>query len=169
MEAKTLETPYANLSASEFKGARSHLLEAANQLNGGNFAASVRESIHSVEAMARVIDLKSNNLGDILNRLEKSGKINPNLKRGFSALYEYISDEKGVRHYLVFREEAQVSEAEAMYMIGACASFVSYLITKVEHNASPLFNDCFSLCRHLSASVDSVLRPICREHVHTLS
>jgi hypothetical protein len=35
-----------------------------------------------------------------------------------------------VRHALVFGDEAQVDEADALFMLGACASFVSYLLTR---------------------------------------
>jgi hypothetical protein len=45
-------------------------------------------------------------------------------------LYGYSSDEEGVRHALVFKEEAQVDEADALFMLGACASFVSYLLAR---------------------------------------
>jgi hypothetical protein len=42
----------------------------------------------------------------------------------------YTSDEEGVRHALVFGDEAQVDEADALFMLGACASFVSYLLAR---------------------------------------
>ncbi|ODP39356.1 hypothetical protein BFL28_11145 [Sphingomonas turrisvirgatae] len=51
------------------------------------------------------------------------------LKKAFGALYGYTSDTDGVRHALVFNDSANVSEAEALFMFGACAAFVSYLLT----------------------------------------
>ncbi len=44
------------------------------------------------------------------------------LKPAFHKLYGYSSDEEGVRHALVFGDEAQVDEADALFMLGACAS-----------------------------------------------
>jgi hypothetical protein len=52
------------------------------------------------------------------------------LKAAFGSLYGYSSDEEGVRHALVFSNETQVDEADALFMLGACASFVSYLLAR---------------------------------------
>jgi hypothetical protein len=73
----------------------------------------------------------SNNLGIlkaslIIRRLVLHG----GLKKAFCVLYGYASDEEGVRHALVLEKEAQVDEADALFMLGACASFVSYLIAR---------------------------------------
>jgi hypothetical protein len=69
-------------------------------------------------------------LGPALASLEKQGHLHGALKAAFAALYGYTSDEEGIRHSLVFREEAQVDEADALFMLGACASFVNYLISR---------------------------------------
>ena len=45
-------------------------------------------------------------------------------------LYGYTSDERGLRHPLLEREEANVGMDEAVFMLGACASFASYLWRK---------------------------------------
>jgi hypothetical protein len=37
---------------------------------------------------------------------------------------------KGVRHALIADGESPVDETDALYMLGACAAFVSYLINK---------------------------------------
>jgi hypothetical protein len=57
-------------------------------------------------------------------------KIHRALKHGFGNIYGYTSDEKGIRHPLLDDEKANVDEADALFMIGACAAFVSYLINK---------------------------------------
>ncbi|MEH2627060.1 hypothetical protein V1292_005115 [Bradyrhizobium sp. AZCC 1719] len=56
--------------------------------------------------------------------------MHPALKRGFSAIYGYTSDEGGIRHALLDSGEAAVDEVDAIFFIGACSSFVSYLIGK---------------------------------------
>ena len=52
------------------------------------------------------------------------------LKKGFLSIYGYTSDEQGIRHPLLDTQAAKVDEADALFMIGACAAFVSYLINK---------------------------------------
>ena len=129
-EATAAKRAFADLAGSEYHGARTHLRKAAVALTAGHFADSVRESIHSVEAVCRTIDPTASTLGAALVKLEKSGTINPNLKRGINALYDYTSDEDGIRHALIAKDAPDVDEADALYMFGACASFVTYLITK---------------------------------------
>lgn len=110
--------------------ARSHLIEAGKQLRDGAWADSVRESISAVEAVSKRLAPEKNTLGAALSELEKTGRLHGGLKQAFSALYGYTSDEEGVRHAKVFQEEAFVDEADALFMLGACASFVSYLIVR---------------------------------------
>lgn len=110
--------------------ARQHLILAGSALRNGNWAGSVRESIHAVEAMARKIVPGTDALGPALTQLEARGYLHGGLKKAFGNLYGYASDEQGVRHPLVLRDVASVDEADALFMLGACASFVSYLIAR---------------------------------------
>jgi hypothetical protein len=52
------------------------------------------------------------------------------MKAGFKNLYGFTSDESGIRHPLLEKGTARVDEIDALFMIGACAAFVSYLINK---------------------------------------
>lgn len=110
------------------QGPRTHLRAAAEKLSGGDWGGAIRESIHAVEAAAKVVEPGTNELGPALTQLEKRAAINPAMKRAFGALYGFSSDEKGIRHSLVYDEKANVTEADAMFMFGACAAFVSYLL-----------------------------------------
>lgn len=112
------------------EAARAHLISAGTSLRNGDWAGSVRESIHAVEAMSIRLAPGTTTLGPALAALEKRGHVHGGLKAAFGALYGYSSDEEGVRHALVFQKEAQVDEADALFMLGACASFVSYLISR---------------------------------------
>jgi hypothetical protein len=58
------------------------------------------------------------------------GLIHGGLKNGFTAIYGYTSDAQGIRHPLVDEPNSKVDEADALFMIGACAAFVSYMINK---------------------------------------
>jgi hypothetical protein len=69
-------------------------------------------------------------LNSALDRLESKAKIHNRLKHGFTNLYGYTNDENGIRHPLLDDGPANVDETDAIFMIGACAAFVSYLIGK---------------------------------------
>ncbi|MGQ0446262.1 MAG: hypothetical protein ACT4O2_14345, partial [Beijerinckiaceae bacterium] len=100
------------------------------ELTAGNYTSSIRESIHAVESVARTL-APSGKLSEALAKLEKSAVIHGGLKKGFSSIYGYTSDEQGIRHPLLDDSQAKVDEADALFMIGACAAFVSYMIHKV--------------------------------------
>jgi hypothetical protein len=128
-ELATLQRAFADLAAAEFHGARSHLHSAGACLTVGDCASSVRESIHAVESVARTL-APSGQLSEALAKLEKSSIIHGALKKGFGSIYGYTSDEQGIRHPLLDDPRAKVDEADALFMIGACAAFVSYMIHK---------------------------------------
>ena len=52
------------------------------------------------------------------------------MKKAFLALYGYTCEEQGIRHPLLDDGTANVDETDALFMIGDCAAFVSYLIGK---------------------------------------
>lgn len=113
-------------------GADAHLRRAADHLNVRRFADSVRESIHAVESVARMVDPKAEKtLGPALVSLERAGVIKHSaLKMAFSKLYGYTNDAEGIRHSLLDKDSPDVDLDEAMFMFGACASFAAYLVNK---------------------------------------
>lgn len=121
-----------NINNSELTGAKSHLGKSSQELNNRNYAGSVRESIHAVASAAQQIDPKaSKDLGPALDSLERSGIIKHRaLKEAFKKLYGYASDEQGIRKSLIKQETADVGFDEAIFMYGACVSFVDYLVSK---------------------------------------
>ena len=128
-EAETVAKAFVDLKAGGLAGGRGHLKSASGELSAGNFAASVRESIHAVESVVKVLE-PSGDFSKALGRLEAKTTIHGALKKGFSAIYGFTSDEQGIRHPLLDKDAASVDEADAMFMIGACSAFVSYLIDK---------------------------------------
>lgn len=129
-EGRAIKKAFADLAAAKFGGALEHLRSASDAINGGDWAGAVRESINTVEAVARLIDEKSSTgLRPALESLERSAKIHPALKNGFISIYGWTSDEGGIRHALL-EDEAKVDSTDAVFMFGACASFVSYLIAR---------------------------------------
>lgn len=128
-ELATIERAFADVAAAEFHGARAHLRKASEELTAGRYADSIRESIHAVESVAEVLE-PSGELAKALAKLTASASVHGAMKKGFLALYGYTSDEKGIRHALLESGAPAVDETDALFMIGACAAFVSYLINK---------------------------------------
>jgi hypothetical protein len=128
-EVDTLGRAFADLAASEFHGARKHLRSAAEQLNAAHNADSIRESIHAVESIISVLEPKGD-FAKALAKLDGKVKIHGAMKSGFTSLYGFTSNEEGIRHPLLDKDAAQVDETDALFMIGACSAFVSYLINK---------------------------------------
>lgn len=120
-----------SISAGGFEGAATHLRQAAEQINAGQYANSMVDSIHAVESVAREIAPKEKTLGPALDSLSKAGLLNhPALKEGFKKIYGYTNDAQGIRHPLVDRGSPDVGLDEAVFMFGACASFAAYLVSK---------------------------------------
>ena len=120
----------AELSNAGLAGAVSHLRQASENINQGDHAGAVRESIHAVESTARRIDPDARKLESALKSLERANGLHPALKKAFSSLYGFTSDEEGIRHALIDSPQANVGLDEAVFMLGACASFSSYLARK---------------------------------------
>ncbi len=129
-EGEAIQRALSTLSAHGLDGARTHLLKAVEAIDDGDFADSIRESIHAVESVARNLDPKaSKTLGPALKALEQKISIHKALKTGFSNIYGYTNDEQGIRHSLT-EGDASVDLEDAVFMLGACASFVTYLVGK---------------------------------------
>jgi hypothetical protein len=101
--AKTLTRAFVDLKSSGLAGGREHLNSASSELSAGNFAASVRESIHAVESIVRVLE-PSGDFSKALARLEAKTNIHGALKKGFTAIYGFTSDEQGIRHPLLDKD-----------------------------------------------------------------
>ena len=131
-EGVALRASISALAKSGMDGACTHLRDAAELMNQGKFADSARASISAVECVARVISGEADKtLTPALKELEKRGLLTHKaLASGFEKLYGYTSNEKGIRHSLLEKGEANVDVEEATFMLGACASFCAYLCRK---------------------------------------
>ncbi len=112
----------------------SHLRNALDKISDKNvpdYRNSIKESISAVEAICKKI---SNNvkatLGDALNIIEKSGKveIHPALKESFKKLYGYTNEEGGIRHSLLDKDKLEFEDAR--FFLVSSSSFINYLIIK---------------------------------------
>ena len=128
-EAATIGKAFADLKASGLAGSREHLKSASAELSAGNFSDSIRESVHAVESVVRVLE-PSGDFGKALAKLESKAKIHGALVAGFKSIYGFSSDEQGIRHPLLDKGAPAVDEVDAIFMLGACSAFISYLINK---------------------------------------
>lgn len=131
-EAAVAVKAFESLNAGRFRAARQHLRVAGEKLTRGEWADSIRESVHAVESVVSVLEPEAGSVSRALLQLERKKRIHAGLKSGFNSLYGYSSDEKGIRHPLIDNPVADVDETDALYMYGACASFVTYLIGKAD-------------------------------------
>ena len=129
-EGDALLQAIQDLEGGGLGGAAVHLRQSGERIQGQDWAGSVRASIDAVESVTKqVVPGNPGTLGKALTVLERQEGLHGALKKGFSALYGYTSDEPGVRHSLL-EDESQVTRDEAIFMIGACAAFCSYLWRK---------------------------------------
>ena len=127
-EGEAISASLQVLHQSGLIAGEAHLRSAMERINDGDWSDSIRESIHAVESVARQLDpSRSDTLGAALTSLEKHHPLHPALKRGFRNIYGYTSNEEGIRHSLVDNSESPAGPDEAIFMLGACASFASYL------------------------------------------
>lgn len=126
-EAESIE---AALSAtSGLEGAQQALQSALALLSDRehpNYAKSVAESIHAVEAIVRHLTGAST-LGDGLKVFESKGlKLHKALRAAWSSMYGYASDEHGVRHGSI--GDNDIDERLATYFLVTCSAFVNLLL-----------------------------------------
>ena len=135
-ERETVVESLRTLRETGLRGSAEHLRNACDCINKGDWAGSIRESIHTVESAARRLVPEAKTLKPALESIEEAGGLHPALKGALSKLYGYTLNEQGLRHPLLDSDKAQVGMDEAVFMLGACASFASYLCRK--HKAQPL-------------------------------
>ena len=111
-----------------FDAASQHIKQAVNHLaDRGNPDArnTIKEAISAVESAIKVASGNPN--ADIEKGLKKLG-LHSQLEQAWKNMYNWTSDEGGVRHGK--EEISQVGLPEARYMVVACSAFVNYLVSK---------------------------------------
>lgn len=109
-----------------------HLKAALSKLSdriNPDYRNSIKESISAVESLAKVISGRSSDtLGSALDRIKGKTKLNAKLELGFKNIYNYTSDEGGIRHALM--EDPNCDFEDAKFMLISCSAFINYLIVK---------------------------------------
>lgn len=122
-------------SRDRYKGAYEHLKTSLTFLRDNDPRQSIHESMSAAESLIRVLTGESTFNG-AMKILTPRMNINPNMQSGFKSLYNYTSDEKGIRHSLL-EENSSVTFDDAQFMLSACAAFISYVINKQDMLPSP--------------------------------
>jgi AbiJ N-terminal domain 4 len=128
-------------AADSLRSVKLHLGRARELLTdrkNPDFRNSMKESISSVEALARIVAGRPDDasVGDALAVLESRGAFHGALKKALGALYGYTSNADGIRHAAL--EEPSVTFADAKFMLVACSAFVYYVIAKAAERNIPL-------------------------------
>jgi hypothetical protein len=130
-ETKSLERDLEAAFSSTFSGSKSHIQSALQSLGEGEYRTSVRESIHAVESAVKDFTGDPNAiLSKAIKSLVSEIGIHRALADSFDKLYSYASDEKGIRHALVFGDNEKVGLDEAIFFLSACTAFVGFLNRK---------------------------------------
>lgn len=97
-----------------------------------DYENSIKESISAVESMCCIItgsSGKNATLVKAIKKLKDNGvHIHSCMESAFSSLYNYTSDENGIRHGGIDFSNATAEDAK--YMLVSCSAFVNYLIEK---------------------------------------
>ncbi|MEO6832648.1 MAG: hypothetical protein ABI378_09280 [Chitinophagaceae bacterium] len=124
------EIEEAIASTDKYNSVNTHLNEALKMLADKelpNYRNSIKESISAVESICRIFtDNPKSTLGEALLKLEKTNGLHPALKKSFSSLYGYASDESGIRHALM-EDSRDIDFHEAKLMLVTCSAFINYL------------------------------------------
>lgn len=113
---------------------RDHINKALTQYSkrpNPDYANSIKESISSLEALARsVCNSPKATLGDLTKKLS----IHPAFRMALNKLYGWTSNEKGIRHSETGERITyeKTGEAEARFMLVLASAFVNYVISKYE-------------------------------------
>ncbi len=115
-------------ASSTVSGSRHHLERAIELLAdraAPDYPNSMKESVSAVEALVKKLTGEGT-LGAGVGKLEAAGvRVHPALKKAWTQLYGWTSDEAGVRHGSITAAEAD--QATAKYLLVVSSAFVSYL------------------------------------------
>ncbi len=132
-ELKEIEEIESALETSDISVA-THLrrsLELLSDRNSPDYRNSIKEAISSVESLvANVLGEKGGTLGKLLIKLESELGLHPALKKAFSSLYGYTSDEGGIRHALMEADKNDFNDAKFMMVV--CSGFINFVNGKIK-------------------------------------
>ena len=106
-------------------------LELISDRNSPDYRNSIKEAISAVESLvAQKLGGEGGTLGKLLHKLESERGLHPALKRAFSSLYGYTSDQGGIRHALMEKDNNDFYDAK--FMLVVCSAFINFVEGKVQ-------------------------------------
>jgi len=111
-----------------FHGANQHIKKAIKLFadrNEPDYENSIKESISAVESIAKEITGRD----DSLSVLTQSLKLHPGFKSALDSLYNWTSNEGGIRHGASSKSLAP-DQNTARFMLVVCSSFVNHIISR---------------------------------------
>ena len=109
-----------------FDGASKQLAQALELLrdrSNPDFRNAIKEAISGAESAVKAITEQ----GNFRKGLEKLG-MHSQLTQAWSNMYNWTSNEDGIRHAMI--DDPQIGIDEARYMVVTCSAFVNYLVVK---------------------------------------
>lgn len=126
-EAATVIAALSDLDTPQLVGARAHYKKAAESLSGGDYAGSMRESIHAVESLTKALTSKST-VQNGLKALASQGALHVTLADAFEKIAAWTNAVAGIRHANApAAPTPNVTEEDALLMLAICGALVSYL------------------------------------------
>ena len=126
----------ASATTTPFDSVNTHIkkaLELFADRQKPDYENSIKESISAIESICSIISGKNATLNKAIVDLKNHNvHIHPCLEAAFKSLYNYTSDEKGIRHAGMDFVNAPAEDAK--YMLVSCSAFVNYLIEKWTKN-----------------------------------
>ncbi|WP_299267908.1 AbiJ-NTD4 domain-containing protein [uncultured Psychrosphaera sp.] len=107
-------------------------LELLSDRNQPDYRNSIKESVSAVESLvAQILGVETGTLGQLIKKLESEIELHPALKTAFSSLYGFSSDEGGIRHALMEKDNNDYHDAK--FMLVVCSAFINYVEGKSEN------------------------------------
>jgi len=107
-------------------------LELLSDRSSPDYRNSIKESISAVERLASATaGVEKGTLGQLLKELESRIELHHALKKSFSSMYGWTSDEGGIRHALTEKETADFDDAK--FMLVVCSAFINYVEGKLKN------------------------------------
>lgn len=97
-------------------------------MRNGQWQESVHESISAVESLVKSLVSEKARLGTAIKTMQRDWNTHPAFGSAMKKLYEWPSNEPGVRHGGA--STSDLGRAEAAFMIPVCAAFCTYLLGK---------------------------------------
>lgn len=127
----------AGQSLSRLKNASTflkHALEHLSNRKNPNYADSIKQSVAAVESLVQVLTGTQKDLGKALKDLDAQKKIplHPSLRNSIERLYDFASQEVGVRHAGGPGDPTNTGPEDALFILVTCSALFHYLVAKAQ-------------------------------------